>query len=87
MEIVQGISDDENAEKDEPFGEAESNADIKNMIRQTLSKYHNTKQFNDLKVEAGVAVEPQHGAFPQKEENKPEELVLVQKLTVEQTQD
>ena len=57
------------------------------MISSTLNKYHINKEVNNQKVKDGVTVEPQHGAFPENEEAKHEEVVLVQKLTLEQTQE
>ena len=85
--IVQEIPDEERQTNDEAFEEVESNAEVKNMIRQTLTKYHNNKLVNHQKVEAGVSVEPESFVFFHKEETKPEEITFVKNIAKEQEEE
>ena len=80
--MVQEIPDEE--KNAEAFEEVEESKEVKQMITQTMTKYYTNKQVNQQKVEAGVAIEPEHGAFPEKPETKPEEIKLVQMVVKEQ---
>ena len=83
--IVQGIPDDEKLENNEVFDQAEMSKEVRQMISSTLNKYRANREINNQKVEAGITVEPQTGAFPEKQETKPEEIKLAQEMVIEQT--
>ena len=53
------ISDEERKPTEEALAEQKENPETKQLIRVTVSKYHEVKETNQNKVEAGVNVEPQ----------------------------
>ena len=85
--IVQEIPEEERQTNEEAFEEAEANAETKNLMRQTMTKYQNNKLVNQQKVEAGVSVEPEPFVFSVKQETNPEEIKLAQEMVIEQTHD
>ena len=64
------ISDEEKQPYEEALSEQKANPETKQIIRQTVSKYHEVKDSNQQKVEAGPTVEPQSEIMMLQTENQ-----------------